>query len=78
MALTVAQAFTVAFELWQVAKEGRHHTLHAPHPGNQTNKKQSQSMEELFLSATETAYVCTESVLNFQGRICCKVAVSKF
>lgn len=25
VALTVAQAFTVAFELWQVAKEGRHH-----------------------------------------------------
>uniref|UniRef100_A0A3Q1GLF5 Low density lipoprotein receptor adaptor protein 1a n=1 Tax=Acanthochromis polyacanthus TaxID=80966 RepID=A0A3Q1GLF5_9TELE len=27
VALTVAQAFTVAFELWQVAKEGRNHTL---------------------------------------------------
>uniref|UniRef100_A0A3Q4G5F1 Low density lipoprotein receptor adaptor protein 1a n=1 Tax=Neolamprologus brichardi TaxID=32507 RepID=A0A3Q4G5F1_NEOBR len=27
VALTVAQAFTVAFELWQVSKEGRHHTL---------------------------------------------------
>lgn len=27
VALTVAQAFTVAFELWQVAKEGR---LHSP------------------------------------------------
>lgn len=24
VALTVAQAFTVAFELWQVAKEGSH------------------------------------------------------
>ena len=27
VALTVAQAFTLAFEIWQVAKEGNHHIL---------------------------------------------------
>uniref|UniRef100_A0A3Q3XGM6 PID domain-containing protein n=1 Tax=Mola mola TaxID=94237 RepID=A0A3Q3XGM6_MOLML len=31
VALTVAQAFTVAFELWHRVKEGRHCTLHTPH-----------------------------------------------
>uniref|UniRef100_A0A3Q3CFS4 Low density lipoprotein receptor adaptor protein 1a n=1 Tax=Haplochromis burtoni TaxID=8153 RepID=A0A3Q3CFS4_HAPBU len=37
VALTVAQAFTVAFELWQVSKEGRHHTLLHSSPGNDTH-----------------------------------------
>lgn len=61
VALTVAQAFTVAFELWQVAKEGRHHTVRPPcsHPHTQ-----ALSMEELFLSVT---CVCTESALMLQG-----------
>lgn len=37
VALTVAQAFTVAFELWQVAKEGRHLTPQSLNPGNDTH-----------------------------------------
>uniref|UniRef100_A0A3Q3IFW9 PID domain-containing protein n=1 Tax=Monopterus albus TaxID=43700 RepID=A0A3Q3IFW9_MONAL len=32
VALTVAQAFTVALELWRVAKEGRNHRSQPPHP----------------------------------------------
>lgn len=45
VALTVAQAFTIAFELWQVAKEGRHHTHHPPHLGNQTNREKKQHFQ---------------------------------
>lgn len=41
VALTVAQAFTVAFELWQVAKEGRKCTL-------VLELTHTLSMEELF------------------------------
>ena len=36
VALTVAQAFTVAFELWQVAKEGRHRFPLLLSPGSDT------------------------------------------
>lgn len=58
VALTVAQAFTIAFELWQVAKEGRH--KHPPHLGNQTKKKNQKTIPVcggVVISVTETVFV---------------------
>lgn len=55
VALTVAQAFTVAFELWQVAKEGKHHTHHPHCSGNNTKTKNNCS---LWRSCFITAWDC--------------------
>uniref|UniRef100_A0A3B4ZYT2 Low density lipoprotein receptor adapter protein 1-A-like n=1 Tax=Stegastes partitus TaxID=144197 RepID=A0A3B4ZYT2_9TELE len=63
VALTVAQAFTVAFELWQVAKEGK-----------MTNDMHTHQFTQalvfggVVLSASETARVCSKSALIRQGR----------
>lgn len=54
VALTVAQAFTIAFELWQVAKEGR-----------SIKKITIKSVcGGVALSSAETARVCRESALR--------------
>lgn len=51
VALTVAQAFTIAFELWQVAKEGR-------------SIKITSVCGGVAISSAETACVCLESAVR--------------
>lgn len=62
VALTVAQAFTVAFELWHGAKEGRHCTLHTPHVLEIIRTKHNPSLWRVVLSVTETMFVLTQSL----------------
>lgn len=74
VALTVAQAFTVAFELWQVAKEGRHHTLHPPRSGNHTSKKTIPVHGGVVLSPTETVFVLNQLQFSKDIDICFKTS----
>lgn len=71
VALTVAQAFTVAFELWQVAKEGMNHPCHPSSSGNDTHTLSHINtiyggVFFFFLSVSSTT-VCTDSALMHQG-----------
>lgn len=84
VALTVAQAFTVAFELWQVAKEGRHRTPHPTSSGNDTHTQsptqiQAPSLEELFYQRLRLLVsVLNQPQCSKDIDMSRKVAVNKF
>uniref|UniRef100_A0A8C6WDX4 Low density lipoprotein receptor adaptor protein 1a n=1 Tax=Neogobius melanostomus TaxID=47308 RepID=A0A8C6WDX4_9GOBI len=63
VALTVAQAFTVAFELWQVAKEEKGKRAKSGSAGESSNSSQSERSNSLgSLKGTDVA---TDNLLDF-------------
>ena len=76
VALTVAQAFTVAFELWQVAKEGRNCTTHPPRSWNDT-ETQALSAELFYQHLRLLMFGQNQPWCSKDIDMSCAVAVNK-
>nr|XP_033492082.1 low density lipoprotein receptor adapter protein 1-B-like [Epinephelus lanceolatus] len=68
VALTVAQAFTVAFELWQVAKEEKGKRVKSGSAGEASSSSHSERSNSLgSLKGTED--VATDNLLDFEDSV---------
>ncbi|XP_058476068.1 low density lipoprotein receptor adapter protein 1a isoform X1 [Solea solea] len=67
VALTVAQAFTVAFELWQVAKEEKGRRVKSGSAGDTSSSSHSERSDSLgSLKGTDVA---TDNLLDFEDSV---------